>query len=93
MTKKGITSKCPVCYRADKLKRIPKWLTQDDIRWMQWMYDQAQRLSEQTGIKHHVDHVIPLRGKTVSGLHCPANLQILTDMENFQKSNRVESKK
>jgi hypothetical protein len=37
---------------------------------------------------HHVDHVVPVNGRTVCGLHCEANLQYLTDRENWDKGNR-----
>lgn len=48
-------------------------------------YRRAKELTTETGIKHEVDHIIPLRGRNVSGLHIPINLQILTITENRQK--------
>lgn len=68
--------------------RMPLWLSSADKEHIDYIYDQAQVLTEKTGIKHHVDHIVPLQGKTVSGLHVPWNLQILTAKENLKKSNR-----
>ncbi len=76
--------------RAAKLERTPSWLTDNDWKWIAWYYKQAKLLSELTGIPHEVDHMIPLQGKTVSGFHCPTNLQILTKLENNQKSNSFD---
>ena len=72
-----------------KLKARPSWLTMIQLVQIQEFYEIAKARSYQTGIVHHVDHIIPLQGKNVSGLHVPWNLQILTASENCSKSNNV----
>lgn len=79
-----------VKYKCDRAHRTPHWLTSDDFRFMELFYKEASRLTKGTGIPHHVDHIVPLRGKYVSGLHCPDNLQILTAAENLSKSNKFD---
>jgi flagellum-specific peptidoglycan hydrolase FlgJ len=53
------------------------------------IYDEAQRISRETGIKHHVDHIIPLKGKTVCGLHVSWNLRVIPGVENIRKGARL----
>lgn len=76
-------------YRALTLNATPKWLTRTQKKQISEFYKESKRLTKETGIKHHVDHVIPLQGKNVRGLHVPWNLQILTESENCSKSNKV----
>ena len=71
--------------KADQLQRTPDYSDSDAIK---RLYEQAGLLSEATGTLHHVDHVIPLRGKNVSGLHVPGNLMIVPDNLNLSKSNK-----
>jgi hypothetical protein len=74
---------------ADKLKRTPAWLTLDDLWMIEQAYEIAAVRSRLFGFQWHVDHVLPLRGKLVSGLHTPYNLQVIPAVENLRKSNRV----
>ena len=74
--------------RAAKMQRTPSWLTREDYHAIRTLYETAAALTKATGIKHQVDHILPLRGKTVSGFHCPTNLQILTATENRSKYNK-----
>lgn len=74
--------------RAAKMLRTPAWLNSTQLKAIREFYRLASELSITTGIPHHVDHIVPLRGKSVSGLHVPWNLQILTASENSAKNNR-----
>ena len=49
----------------------------------------ARSYSARTGVRHEVDHIIPIAGKNVCGLHVPWNLAVVTMAENRAKSNRV----
>jgi hypothetical protein len=71
---------------AEKLQRTPPWA---DLKKIEEFYALAARLTKETGIKHHVDHIYPLRGKTVSGLHVHTNLQVIPALDNLKKSNRI----
>lgn len=74
--------------RAAQIQRTPCWLTNKCLKKIETIYAKAKKLEEKTGIKHHVDHIIPLQGKLVSGLHVPENLRVVTAKENLSKSNQ-----
>jgi hypothetical protein len=76
--------------RARQLKKkmaTPAWAELDKIK---QVYLEAARLTEQTGIKHHVDHIIPISSLVVCGLHVHGNLQIITAEENVKKGCKFE---
>ena len=59
-------------------KACPDWLSEEQYEEIKAIYSRCRDISEETGIFHHVDHIVPLAGKTVCGLHVPWNLQIIT---------------
>ena len=74
--------------RAAQESATPTWLTAIDKAMIQEMYDVSEARYIQTGIKHHVDHIVPINGKGVSGMHVPWNLQVITAHENLSKGWR-----
>jgi len=67
-------------------KRMPQWLSKTHWEEINRLYKESHRLTRETGTVHHVDHIVPLRGKTVSGLHVPWNLQVMVGQENLRKA-------
>lgn len=74
--------------RAAQIQRTPSWLTPQDLQEIEDKYVLARTLTESTGIQYHVDHIVPLLGKNVSGFHCPENLQVIPAIDNLKKSNK-----
>jgi len=74
--------------RAAKIQRTPKWLTDDDFWMIEQAYEIAAIRSKLTGFSWHVDHIYPLQGRTVSGLHVPSNLRVIPWYDNLSKANK-----
>lgn len=72
-------------YRAARRMATPSWLTPEHINEIRQVYEEARRLSLETGIPHEVDHIVPLAGKIVSGLHVPWNLRAIPKTENNRR--------
>ena len=72
---------------ARRAKRVPQWLTSDDRWLMREAYKLAKLRTQLFGFIWEVDHIIPLRGEFVSGLHVPTNLQVIPKTENRNKRN------
>jgi hypothetical protein len=67
----------------------PQWLTPEQKSEIAAIYAKARTMTKLTGVKHAVDHIVPLRSTEVCGLHVPWNLQILTHVDNCAKSNKL----
>jgi hypothetical protein len=71
--------------RAQQLNATPVWADLEAIK--SW-YSLAKMFDKTFKEKHHVDHIVPLQGKNICGLHVEYNLQVLTAVENIKKSNK-----
>jgi len=76
--------------KAAKLKATPVWLTENQLKSIEELYWLAKDLKAISGETYHVDHIMPLQGKDICGLHVPWNLQILPADINISKKNNVE---
>ena len=88
---RGMYASSVAVAKANRLKRTPKWVTSED-RWViREIYALAALRTKLLGFTWHVDHIIPLQGKNVSGLHVPANLNVIPARENQMKHNKYST--
>ncbi len=76
--------------RASKLERTPKWVSEVELHNINELYKLSKILTKHSVQDFQVDHILPLKGDLVSGLHTLPNLQILTKYDNTSKNNRFE---
>jgi hypothetical protein len=77
-------------YQASKVSATPPWLTDEHKKQILEFYALSKDCSVVTGEAYHVDHIVPLRGRNICGLHVPWNLQVLPSDINISKGNRHE---
>jgi len=75
-------------HRANKRNRTPIWANKDHLWMIKEAYELAILRAKLFGFEWHVDHIIPLNGKLVSGLHVIENLQVIPGKENLLKNNK-----
>jgi len=73
-------------YNAKKKRQTPLWADHLAIK---RIYAACARITKETGMEHHVDHIVPIQGRKVRGLHVEYNLQILPGSDNRSKGNRL----
>ena len=75
--------------RASKQQAIPLWFSEWDEFVIQESYSLASVREAESGMKWHVDHMIPLRARKACGLHCAANIQVIPAKMNLEKKNKL----
>ena len=71
-----------------QIEATPKWLTKKQKEAISAVYREARKLTTLTGVKHVVDHIWPLNGKTSCGLHVPWNLKVIPEVDNLRKGRK-----
>lgn len=77
-------------YRSRRAQATPGWLAENDMNDMVAIFAMSERISRCTGIRHEVDHIVPLKGESVCGLHVPWNLAPVPARFNRSKGNRLK---
>lgn len=77
--------------RRGKKFATPEWLSSDQLNQIERFYEHARDCTITVGEKYQVDHMVPLKGKNVCGLHVPWNLQVLPSDMNISKGNKMQN--
>lgn len=83
-------------YRRKFLKKknsVPVWFSTKDKLYISWLYSVQRVVKRTSNLKLHIDHIVPLNGKTVCGLHYFNNLRLITEKENMSKYNKLLDEK
>ena len=76
--------------RSSLLNRTPSWLTAHDWLHIKCIYSVCDMLNREGNEPHEVDHIVPLQGENVCGLHVPWNLRVIARTANRSKGNKYE---
>lgn len=80
-----------VAARKQHIKqRTPSWIGKEEIWVIKEIYALASLRTKMNGCQWHVDHIVPLQGRLVSGLHIPENMQVIPAIINITKKNKFE---
>ena len=90
LSNKGKVNARVRAYQLCKIQRTPVWLTEEHKWLFVEIYDLAALRTEKTHVLWHVDHIVPLNGKAVSGLHVPWNLRVIIGVHNLRKGCKLE---
>jgi hypothetical protein len=88
-TNRGTANALSKNYKLKKINATPKWLSESQLLHIKCKYQLAAMLNIHGVEPWHVDHIVPIRGKDVCGLHVPWNLRVIPAKENMTKGNRT----
>jgi hypothetical protein len=88
-TNRGTANALSKRYKLRKINATPAWLSESQLLHIKCKYQLAAMLNIHGVEAWHVDHIVPIRGKDVCGLHVPWNLRVIPAKENMAKGNKI----
>ena len=88
-TNRGTANALSKNYKLKKINATPKWLSESQLLHIKCKYQLAAMFNIHGVEAWHVDHIVPIRGKDVCGLHVPWNLRVIPAKDNMTKGNRI----